>query len=248
VSGAAGGREHDAASRRLALGHDRAVTGGRRVRGPIAALVLALVLLTALVAAGALRGVDAAAQPWFTAQVRPALASRALGVLAALGEVRFAGAALLVTVLWACGRARSPRPALGTAVAVVGTALTVGVLKVAIGRTAPGAATSDVLAGGRSYPSGHAATASVCLLLMAYLVALDVRGRWRRGAVVVASVLSVVVAWATVALGFHWVSDVVGGLLVAAAWASGVRWWLAAPRTRSPVGGDTVGGATRPGR
>ncbi len=76
------------------------------------------------------------------------------GVLAALGEVPVAGVVLLATVLWARGRARSLRPVAGTAVAGAGTALTVVALKAAIGRTAPGAVASDVLAGWSVVPVG----------------------------------------------------------------------------------------------
>lgn len=202
-------------------------------------LALAFLVLTALVPTGALLGPDAAVQAWFTAQADGGTGARVAGALAALGEKGIAGSLLAIIVIWACTRRRTPRPALATAVAVVGTALTVVVLKVAIGRTAPGAGASDVLAGGRSYPSGHAATAAVCLLLMALLIASALRGRPRRGVVIAAAVLSVAVAWATVSLGFHWVSDVVGGLLVGAAWATGVRPWLVP---------DTLGEATSPGR
>ena len=215
------------------------MTGRRRAWALPVGLGAVFLALTALVATGALLGVDAAMQPWFTAQAAGGAGARVAGVLAALGDKAIAGFVLAVTVVWACARGRTPRPALASAVAVVGTALTVVVLKVATGRTAPGAAPGEVLAGGRSYPSGHAATASVCLLLVAFLLCSALGRRSRRGVVVAAAALGGAVAWATVALGFHWVSDVVGGLLVGAAWATGVRPWLAA---------DTLGGATSPGR
>lgn len=202
-------------------------------------LVLAFAVLTGLVAVGALLGVDSTAQPWLTAQADDGAGGHLAGVLAALGEAPLIGFVLLGTVLWAGARNRSARPALAAASAAAGTALTVALLQAVTGRTAPGAGASDVLAGGRSYPSGHAATAAVCLLLMAFLLASALRGRARGGVVVVATALCVAVAWATVALGFHWVSDVVGGLLVGAAWATGVRPWLTA---------DTLGEATRTGR
>lgn len=203
------------------------------------ALAVVFAALTAAVATGALRALDSALQPWFTAQADAGTGLRVLGVLAALGEVPVAGVVLLVTVLWTGARTRSARPALACGVAVVGTALTVVVLKALTGRTAPGAATSDVLAGGRSYPSGHAATAGVCLLLTALLLAASRSEQRRRAVVVLAAALAVAVAWATVALGFHWVSDVVGGLLVGATWATAVRPWLAP---------DTVGAGKAPGR
>ncbi|KQX69538.1 hypothetical protein ASD06_00200 [Angustibacter sp. Root456] len=211
----------------------------RRAWWPTLGLALAVAVLTVLVATGALLGLDSTAQPWLTSQPDDGVGRRVAGVLAALGEVWLVGFVLLGTVLWACARDRSARPAVAAVSAAAGTALTVVVLKAATGRTAPGAGASDVLAGGRSYPSGHAATAAVCLLLVAFLIAAALRGRARGGVVVAATALSVAVAWATVALDFHWVSDVVGGPLVGAAWATGVRPWL---RTE-PVGARRGEGA-----
>jgi undecaprenyl-diphosphatase len=219
--------------------HDRAVTAARRTWVVPLGLAGAFAAVTALVTTGSLLGADAAMQPWLTGQADGGAGARVAGVLAALGEQVVAGFVLAGTVVWACARGRSVRPALAAATAVVGTALTVVVVKVSAGRTDPGAGAGDVLAGGRSYPSGHAATAAVCLLLVAFLVCGVLRGRARRAVVVAATALSVAVAWATVALGFHWVSDVVAGLLVGAGWATGVRPWLTA---------DTLGGARRPGR
>jgi undecaprenyl-diphosphatase len=207
------------------------------------ALALAFAALTVTVATGALLALDSALQPWFTAQADGGTARHVLGVLAALGDVGVAGFVLLGAAVWASAISHSARPALACAVAATGTVLTVVLLKAVTGRTAPGAGASDVLAGGRSYPSGHAATAAVCLTLTAFLLATALGERQRRGPVAVAGGLVVAVAWATVALGFHWVSDVVGGVLVGSAWATGVRPWL----VTAPLTG-TVGAAQRPGR
>lgn len=201
-------------------------------------MLVALGVVTALVASGAVLGLDAAVQPWLTDQVRSDLGSHAFGAVAALGEPVVAGTVLAAAVAWRCWREGRVRPAAAAVVAVAGTALTVIVLKVAIGRSAPGSAANDVLVGGRSYPSGHAATATVCLLLTAPLLTREAERRWRRAFVLLAAALGLAVAWATAALGFHWASDVVGGLLVAAAWAGVVRPWL---RTDSVRGGVRLG-------
>ncbi len=204
-------------------------------------------VLTAVVVAGGLLGADASAQPWFTDQASGQAGHAVLGVLAAFGEVVVAVPVLAVAALWRGWRQRSARPVVVCAVAAAATGASVALLKVAVGRTAPGAGVDAVLAGGRSYPSGHAATAAVCLLLAAWVVA-GPGGGVRRGVLVTgAGVLSLAVGWATVALGFHWVSDVVGGLLVGAFFAAAATRWLAGD-LRWGLRVDTVGATQPPGR
>ena len=104
--------------------------------------------------------------------------------------------------------------ALGWLLAVLVNSLAVRVLKGAIGRERPAGA-AELVTSGASFPSGHAAGALLVYGLLLWIVLpLVARRRWRAvlavaGGVLVGAVVS------RVLLRVHFVSDVVGGLLLA---------------------------------
>lgn len=71
---------------------------------------------------------------------------------------------------------------------------------------------------GESFPSGHALGSMVAYgaLLLVFLPALS--GRWRRVAVVVTAAVVALIGFTRVALGVHFVSDVLGAWLLGAVW------------------------------
>lgn len=69
-----------------------------------------------------------------------------------------------------------------------------------------------------SFPSGHAANATIVALALALLLVSDLRRR--RAALAVAALLAFLVGLSRVTLGVHWPSDVVAG------WAFGLLWLL----------------------
>jgi membrane-associated phospholipid phosphatase len=71
----------------------------------------------------------------------------------------------------------------------------------------------------RSFPSGHAATT----LALGLAVVDAMRGGWRAAAVGFAVVCSTAVGVGLLTLGWHYPSDVVGGFLIAGAWAAATR-------------------------
>ncbi|MGN6608648.1 MAG: phosphatase PAP2 family protein [Jatrophihabitans sp.] len=113
-------------------------------------------------------------------------------------------------VLWLCRRRRSLTPALRLAVALILLNLSVGAVKLAIGRWGPWetARVHDVLAGGDIYPSGHVSNAVVVFGVLASLAV-----QRRRLMTAMAVWVAVTVGVGTVYLDFHWVTDVLGGLL-----------------------------------
>ena len=75
-------------------------------------------------------------------------------------------------------------------------------------------------ADGFSFPSGHAQAAMVgyAVLLLVFLPAL--RGVWHGLAVTVATAMVVAIGFSRVALGVHYVSDVLAGYALGAAWVA----------------------------
>jgi undecaprenyl-diphosphatase len=91
-------------------------------------------------------------------------------------------------------------------------------LKTLVGRLRPVVDVPVAAAPGNSFPSGHAFGSAVVYgaLLLVFLPTL--RPAWRRAAVAVVGVLVLAIGVTRVALGVHYVSDVLAGWLLAGAW------------------------------
>lgn len=123
---------------------------------------------------------------------------------------------------WRCWRTRSMRPLLVLGVALVLLNMSVGAVKIGLGRLGPHyahvAGSNELFFGGGIFPSGHTANAVVTWGVLAYLAT-----RWRRSGGVAAGFMGVSVGLTTIYLGTHWVSDVLAG------WAAGILVMLALP-------------------
>jgi undecaprenyl-diphosphatase len=111
------------------------------------------------------------------------------------------------------------------------------VLKLIVGRARPVLPDPVSAAPGLSFPSGHALGASIgcCLFLLLGLRFLSRRGRIV--AVIAAVLVVVVVAFARVVLGVHFVSDVLAGVVLGICWVAVTTWAYVAWRreTGQPV-------------
>ncbi len=81
-----------------------------------------------------------------------------------------------------------------------------------------------------SYPSGHATSAAVVYLLLAWLAP----PRWRRAAWSLAGAMIVLNGFSRIMLGVHWASDILGGTMLGAAFALLGAWWVGV-RTKAPA-------------
>ncbi|MFN2563229.1 MAG: phosphatase PAP2 family protein [Jatrophihabitans sp.] len=127
-------------------------------------------------------------------------------------------ALVAVIVLWLRGRRRT---AVFVAVAVVGAATLELVTKVIVGRARPVFSDPVAHAAGGSFPSGHAMTS-----LTVFGVAVIMAGRRRRETVAVAVLAVAAVGFSRMALGVHYLSDVLGGWLLGTAWLLAVDWFF----------------------
>jgi len=126
---------------------------------------------------------------------------------------------LTVVVVWLLRR-RLPRLALFVVVTAAGSSLLNAAVKAAVHRLRPTLTDPVAHANGLSFPSGHAQAAIVgyAVLLLVFLPILQ--GLWRITAVTLASFMVLAIGFSRVALGVHYVSDVVGGFVLGAAWVA----------------------------
>lgn len=112
---------------------------------------------------------------------------------------------------------RTPRPLVVSLLPLIAVNLVVGAVKIGFGRGDPSTHDTASFVGGMLYPSGHTANVVLTWGLMAYLLFVYGRVRWRKSDAVAA------VAWLSLVMGVvsayrdtHWVTDIVAGWLIGA--------------------------------
>lgn len=194
--------------------------GGRATSLPV--LVVAFVVVTVL-ASGPLRELDKALDFQWIRWYAPALRPFFQEVLD-----RIAGQAVVLPVLAAVGiplawRRRTWRPIVAGFAAEVGFLGIIGLMKIGFARPAPQINNPDFFEGGifsegwhgMSYPSGHAAEAVIFYGLAVYFVA-KYSGASRRLVTVLgfaAALITLNAVFTSFVLGWHWVTDLVGGVV-----------------------------------
>lgn len=122
-----------------------------------------------------------------------------------------------LTVAWLLIR-RQLRLGVWVATTVVGAGVLDATLKLVVHRTRPVFSDAVASAPGYSFPSGHALTSVVAFGVALLLVLPLLRGVWRAVAWTVASGCVLLVGFARVALGVHFISDVLAGWLIGLGW------------------------------
>jgi membrane-associated phospholipid phosphatase len=145
------------------------------------------------------------------------------GLVAALEAVSFTGKPIFL--LFAIGlpglwilRHGGRKLAVFLAVTCIGGGVVDTIVKVAVSRPRPDVEQPILAAFGKSFPSGHSMQAVVCYgaLLLVFLPLL--RGWIRTAAIAATGTLIVLIGLSRLALGVHYVSDVLGGYALGAAW------------------------------
>jgi len=183
-------------------------------RCPTALLVLAataavaFVVLTGLVAAGTTRQLDVAVRDWFRPHDVWGEAQVRVDVLVEGLKPSRAAPLLGVVTLVTCLARWSWRPAAYAGVLLAVTAALTLATKDLLHRPDPH---QDMTAVGGSYPSGHTITVLVCL--GAALLVVRQRPRWWEWLVV--GLVGVTMGVSLLLQAAHWLTDVVGGMLLA---------------------------------
>lgn len=186
--------------------------------------VLAVLLIaTTIGAAGPLQGLDGALDRHWLYHLAPQLLPLVQGVLD-----RIAGQVVCLPVLAAVAivlavRRRAWRPVLIALAAELAFLVGIGGLKLLIARPSPTLDDADLLAGGIqtfgekgiSFPSGHAAEAVLIYGTVAYLVARYAHAgpRILRAVRIAAVLIALNSVVTSLLLGWHWASDLLGGVL-----------------------------------
>lgn len=113
---------------------------------------------------------------------------------------------------------RLPRLAVFLAVTALGSSLLNRLAKAAVDRARPHLPDPVAAAHGTSFPSGHAqaATAGCGILVLIFLPVVRRAGRtWLYAG---ATLVVALIGFSRIALGVHYVSDVLGGIVLGAAW------------------------------
>lgn len=150
---------------------------------------------------------------------RTSALNQAATLLTALGSfpvVAVTAATLGGVLIW---RTRGLLLPLTLLITVVMTSSVVLLIKEVIGRDRPAVASMvGPAVYDPSFPSGHTTSGSVVWVLGAVLLASTMSRRWTRRLVTAGGiVLAVVIGLTRAYLGYHWISDVVGGWLLATA-------------------------------
>lgn len=123
-------------------------------------------------------------------------------------------AAVAVVGLWIRTRQLWAPAILASSVAA--TAGLVTLLKIAVGRPRPDAATLlGSPAADYSFPSGHTTDGTLLYVLAALLLTAGLRPVWRRLAIGAAVALALLIGLSRIYLGYHWATDVLAGWLLA---------------------------------
>jgi membrane-associated phospholipid phosphatase len=143
----------------------------------------------------------------------------ALKVLSTIGSAGVYIPLYAAIAAWLVWR-RLPRLAAFVVVTVALSPLLNTLVKLAVDRARPVLPDPVAHAAGKSFPSGHAQSAMVAaaVLLLVFLPLL--RGAWRWVAVGVAIAYVLAIGFARVTLGVHYVSDVLAGYALGAAWVA----------------------------
>jgi len=198
-------------------------TGASRLLWAAAALIAATILLGFAVGAGWTGTADWQVSEMLSFRIdesNPAFVAFMQGASwIGGGTPRWIIVILLCGLVWHwCG----PRRAVALGGASLLSNLASSLLKLGFGRARPDLIDHLDHQASFSYPSGHATSAAVVYLLLAWLAP----PRWRRAAWSLAGAMIILNGFSRIMLGVHWASDILGGTMLGAGFALLGAWWV----------------------
>ena len=148
----------------------------------------------------------------FMFALRNPLADRMMATLAAIGSAPVLGLASLAALLWLLWRRRWKAAVHWLGAIAVGLALTEG-LDALVDMPRP-----PIAAAGFGFPSVAVTMTTVVFGFFAVLIARELPGRQRVWPYLVTGIATALVGFARLYLGAHWLSDIIGGVLLGAIW------------------------------
>lgn len=196
----------------------------------------ALLLLLDVTRAGPLTRLDGdvagSLHEWFAGR---SWATRAALVVSFAGSSALGVPVVVAVAAW-CLRDRRPRLALYALLTPALGKVLERTLKVVVGRDRPVWSDPLATADGYSFPSGHAMGVAVVVGVLAVVFLPRLPVRRQRPLVAVGVAWALLVAFTRLALGVHYLTDVVAGLLLGGAWLA-VTAALLVPWRAAPAGG-----------
>lgn len=148
----------------------------------------------------------------FMYELRNPLADRLMAGLASIGDVHVLGPAVALTLGWLIWRRRWLGAAHWLAALAFGMALT-ALLGAMVDMPRP-----PTVHGGFGFPAVEITMCTIVFGFFAVLIARELPGRTRVWPYLVAGVIVAVLGFARLYLGAHWLSDIVGGVLLGSVW------------------------------
>lgn len=170
---------------------------------------------------GPLTELDESAAQWLhTRLVDNDVAGAALRVVSFTGKPIFLTLVVGAPVLW-LWRNGARKLVAFLLVVSIGGGLVDTVIKIAVGRPRPAFDEPIATAFGNSFPSGHSMSSLICYgaVLLVFLPLIP--KQWRRLALAVTSAWVIAIGVSRLALGVHFISDVLGGYVLGGAWLIG---------------------------
>ncbi len=187
---------------------------------------------------------DAVANPFLHAIASPGLDVAMTGITT-LGSIPIVAGLFAITTVLLLSHGYRAR-AMFLAAAIGGSIALNGLLKVIVHRPRPALPWAHVLPD-YSFPSGHTMNTVVFYMAMAMILWVTFGRRIGSASIVLALLISVAVGFSRIYLGYHYLTDVIGGiaaglgwlLIVALAFEVGPRTWARRPWSRHTAGHRT---------
>ena len=138
---------------------------------------------------------------------------------------------------------RRPKTAVFVAVTALGSGLLNRIVKTLVDRTRPHLPHPVALAHGTSFPSGHTQASTVGFGLLVLVLGPWASARIRVWLWVCAAVCVALIGFSRIALGVHYLSDVLGAVLIGGAWLLGMTAAFAAWRHPAQYAKSSAGRA-----